>query len=354
MKIAFILPALKNVGPTIVVHDIINDIINKTRRIDLYYFDEQVELNFPCNTYRINFFDKINFNDYDIVHAHMLRPDLYVWFHRKKTDRCKFISTLHQNIYDNLKDTHNKLIAYIFEKIWCYSLKKFDHIVFLTKILEKKYKTKIIIDSSVIYNGRKLPHTTNIIEELEILQKLKQKNTLIGIHCNLIKRKGIHQVIKILKELENFVLVVIGDGNQRKRLEKMAMDLGVENQCLFLGYKKNAIDYLKYLDFYIMSSYSEGFGLSLIEAAHSKLPIICSDIDVFREIFSSNEVSFFKLDNESSLIKAIKHAVEEKQNLSIKAYNRAISNYTSDIMAKNYLNLYSQLMKNKLIYENHG
>lgn len=103
MKIAFILPSLKNQGPIIVAKDIIQGLVDKAKLIDVYYFDkENIELLFPCNTYRISFFQKIDFNKYDVVHTHMLRPDLYIWYHRKKTDKCQFVSTLHQFISQKL------------------------------------------------------------------------------------------------------------------------------------------------------------------------------------------------------------------------------------------------------------
>ena len=103
MKIAYILPKLANQGPIIVAKDIIDNIKDRIELIDVYYFDDVVEIDFECNIYKISFFDKIDFEKYDIVHSHMLRPDLYVWYHRKKSHiKTLFVSTLHQNIYENL------------------------------------------------------------------------------------------------------------------------------------------------------------------------------------------------------------------------------------------------------------
>src|SRR6185436_2262196 len=107
MKIAYILTKLANQGPVIVAKDIIENIKENVDLIDVYYFDDVSEVDFDCNIYRIGLFDKIDFSKYDIVHSHMLRPDFYVWFHRKKSNnKTIFISTLHQNIYDNLKGNY--------------------------------------------------------------------------------------------------------------------------------------------------------------------------------------------------------------------------------------------------------
>lgn len=348
MKIAFILPALKNVGPTIVVHDIICNIMDRVEDIYVYYFDESEEdLDFPCPTHKINFFEKFDFNQFDIVHSHMLRPDLYIYWHKKKYDRCEFISTLHQNIYDNLKDAYNPFIAYIFEKIWIFSLKKQNHIVYLTKALRKLYNKRLHNSDSVIYNGRDSYIQSNKVSEDKYLNDLREKYILLGIHCRVSKRKGIHQIIQILNYFKNYKLIVIGDGAEVDNLKKKAEEYGVLQQCVFMGYKQNAIDYLKYFDFYIMSSYSEGFGLSLIEAAQNRLPIICSDIDVFRELFNEDEVSFFTPDSLETLIEAIKKAEKDKEKLSLNSYIKSTTLYTAKMMGNNYFQVYDNLINSK-------
>lgn len=345
MKIAFILPALKNVGPTIVVYDIICNIIHIVDKVDVYYFDESNDdLEFLCPTYKINFFNKIDFDTYDVVHSHMFRPDLYVWYHRKKSNRCKFVSTLHQNIFDNLKDSHDQFTGWFFEKIWIYALKKQDFIVYLTKNLQDRYKNKLNLSNTYIYNGRNMSNHSNKVQEHNDLEQLKEKNTLIGTHCRVSARKGIHQIIPILHQFPTYKLLIIGDGEELNNVKHMSEELGVSQQCLFLGYKKNATDYLKYLDYYIMPSYSEGFALSLIEAAQNKLPIICSDIDSFREAFDSTEVCFFEVDNQQSLTEAIKFAEKNKRSLSEKSYKKASTLYTATVMSENYLELYKKLI----------
>ena len=344
MKIAFILPALKNVGPTIVVHDIVCNIIDKVERVDVYYFDDSNDaLEFPCSTNKINFFKRIDFNQYDIVHSHMLRPDLYIWTHKNKSDKTKFISTLHQNIYDNLKDAYNPFIAFVFEKIWTFALKKQNYIVYLTEALRKMYIKRLHISNSVIYNGRDSYTTSNKVSEDKYLSDLRKKYILLGVHCRVSKRKGIHQIIQVLHNFKNYRLIVIGDGAEVNHLKNMAEECDVTQQCVFMGYRNNATEYLKYFDFYIMPSYSEGFGLSLIEAAQNKLPIICSDIDVFRELFNEDEVSFFTPDKPETLIEAIKKAEKHKEKFSTNSYKKSITLYTAKVMRNNYLELYDNL-----------
>src|SRR4051794_40426911 len=99
-------------------------------------------------------------------------------------------------------------------------------------------------------------------------------------------------------------------------LRQLAADVGVLSRCIFLGYQPNARDYLSFFDLFIIPSYSEGFPLGLLEAAQHHLPIVCSDIGIFKELFTQEEVSFFEVDNVQSLVKSILHAQQKQAELS--------------------------------------
>jgi glycosyltransferase involved in cell wall biosynthesis len=268
MKIAFILPSLSNKGPIIVAKDIIDN-ISKEHEIDVYYFDDINEISLDCNLFRISIFDKIDFDKYDVVHTHMLRPDFYVWFHKKKHKNTLFISTLHQNIYDNLKGNYNFFIAFIFEKIWLYFLTKQDIVVTLTNVMKNFYLKKSNLNMKTIYNGRNINFSLtnqNLQSDNVFFEQIKKNYKIIGTHCLLTKRKGVHQIIKSLKDLEDFALVIIGDGKEMIELKKLTEDLKIADRCFFLGYRYDAISLIKLFDVYVMSSYSEGFPLGLLEA----------------------------------------------------------------------------------------
>ena len=89
-----------------------------------------------------------------------------------------------------------------------------------------------------------------------------------------------------------------------------------------------------------MPSRSEGFGLALIEAVQQKVAVICSDIAVFRELFSSDEVTFFRLEDRNSLIEALSEALKTGKNKTESAYVRYLNNYTDVLMANRYYEIY--------------
>ena len=72
MKIAMILPALSNTGPTLVARDIADNIYDKVDLIDIYYFDEGPSIEFKAKTHKINLKQEIEFNKYDIIYFSIL------------------------------------------------------------------------------------------------------------------------------------------------------------------------------------------------------------------------------------------------------------------------------------------
>jgi glycosyltransferase involved in cell wall biosynthesis len=98
-----------------------------------------------------------------------------------------------------------------------------------------------------------------------------------------------------------------------------------------------------------MSSHSEGFPLALLEAGNLGKPIICSDIEIFRELFSDDEVCFFKLNDIKSLVNSVLQ-IENNLEFYSKNINSVITNkYSSINMANNYMNLYSSVLNIKNI-----
>jgi len=354
MKVAFILSRCSHLGPFVVARDIVKNIQHKAETVHVFYLRESEDkLDFEVACRKIAFTQSINFGDYDVVHSHGFVADAYVYFHRGRKF-CKHQTTIHQRIAPDYAMKYNFLVGYFFEKIWCHFVRKAAGINTLTYEMVRYYKSILKRnDIGFIYNGINTQHRQEVIPEREIaeIKVLKKSYKIIGISARLIFLKGIDQVIRSLKEANEFALMIIGDGEKKEELQQLATDLSVEDRCLFLGYKKNALDYFAYFDVYAMSSRSEGFGLCVIEAASQKIPIVCSDLPVYREIFKEDEVIRFELENISSLAGAFKKAIENSDRLSEKVYQKFHECFRAEIMAEHYWKTYQNLVKEK---QRHG
>lgn len=86
--------------------------------------------------------------------------------------------------------------------------------------------------------------------------------------------KGCREFVELIAALPaNFTGVVAGEGPDRSELQTYARELGLEGRVLFLGVVDPAREVYPGLDVFVMTSSYEPFGLVLLEAASSGLPI---------------------------------------------------------------------------------
>lgn len=91
-------------------------------------------------------------------------------------------------------------------------------------------------------------------------------------------------------------LEITGDGPDRKKLERMAIDLGVASKVTFHGAVSHELvsEKLSRLDVYVALSRldSESFGVAIIEASACGLPVIVSDVDGPAEVMIDQKTAF--------------------------------------------------------------
>ena len=147
----------------------------------------------------------------------------------------------------------------------------------------------------------------------------------------------------LLLNKKYFLTAVGGNTKNTNRLQKFAKSLGVSDQCTFSGHHENPWIVASNCDVFVFPSRSEGLGLALLEAASLGIPIICSDIPTFREIFDEDEVTFFRLDDIDGLNRAILK-LEEIRKKTVKAKLKVDKMFTIENMCHNYHQIYTELI----------
>lgn len=344
MKIAYIVPKLTNKGPVIVVKELVTMMTKYGHECKVFYFDKETEISMPCGTEHISIYKSIDFNSFDIVHSHGIRPDCYIFIHKPRKCRAKTITTLHNYVYQDFKYQYNVFVAATAGTLWIKLLSRHDKVVTLSKNA-MNYYSKWIDPKKLYYayNTRFIEHTDEKpdIEDKKLINEFKGNSILIGINAALTERKGVDQVIKALPELKDYRLAVIGNGKVMTGLKKMATELGVHDRVLFMGYRKNAYRFLRYYDIYALPSRSEGFVLTLLEAAIYKKNVVCSDIPIFRETVSDEEAAFFEINNIPSLVKAVRRA-HECGDLGKNLNDRYKKMYSPECFYNKYISIYSK------------
>lgn len=345
MKIAVIIPRVDQLGPVKFVQSLVNQ-LDKTGNLEIKVFyldkivDPHVNISVPVERLICRNFC---FSDFDIIHTNGIRPDLFAFNHRKKIRY--HISTIHNLVFEDLNFTYNRLVSLISGNFWLIIWKRADKLVCVSNAT-KLYYEKWFSSSKLeyIHNGISEPENSfetdnNVIKVIEKFRSDGLK--VIGSAGVLTRRKGIDQILYLAAVVNNLAVLIIGTGKELKSLKKLAEKLNITDRCYFSGFMSYAVNYFKHFDLFLMPSRSEGFGLTLIEAVQQKVAVICSDIAVFRELFSTDEVTFFKLEDQNSLLKALKEALETGKSKTESAYVRYLNNYTDIVMANRYHEIYN-------------
>jgi L-malate glycosyltransferase len=343
MNIAIILPSLEKKGPIIYCQYLVNGLIDKGENVEIFYFKDLVEVDMQVKVTQINFFGSYDFSKFDIIHTHCAVPDLFAF---KNKFQKKWLTTPHSMFKEQTFLTHNLFRAWLIVIVWKLALRKVRYIAVFSNVLKDYYIQKLrnkeifIIPTGVPELVPKIVSSS----DRELLEKLKTNFILIGASGLLIKRKGFKQLIDFLALNNNFAVVITGDGQEKESLIRYAKELKVDDRFILLGFKDNAIDYYQYYDVYVLPSYAEGLPLSLLEAMSQSLPIVCSNLSIYQDYFSSDDVSFFEVKNLESLKNAILLAIEKKLLYKSASYKLYKSKFSIVAMATRYITLYNKIL----------
>ncbi len=209
---------------------------------------------------------------------------------------------------------------------------------------KKAKKIKLAKKGVIIYNG--IPESEFLRKE-EIIKFFEERlnislkdKFIIGSIERLDYSKNYEFLIsvlpKILKIKENAILLIIGDGPEKKKLEKLIKKLELQNKIFLLGEIENASKYLKGFDLFILPSRYEGLSITLIEALFAQVSILASDVGGNKEIVG--EKSVFKSQNKTDFIEKFKNIL-----ISANLNNKAKEIFSIKSVVENYLSLYLKL-----------
>jgi glycosyltransferase involved in cell wall biosynthesis len=96
----------------------------------------------------------------------------------------------------------------------------------------------------------------------------------------LHKQKGYTYLLqafaRVLKQRPSH-LVILGEGDDREELQRLANSLGISPYVHLLGYAPNPLAYMRHAAVFVLSSVAEGFGNVIVEALACGTPVISTD-----------------------------------------------------------------------------
>ena len=150
-------------------------------------------------------------------------------------------------------------------------------------------------------------NSINIKKREKIENRFLNTNYILSIG-RLTKQKNFFLLISAFKEISqkypNLKLIILGEGDERKKLEKLIEDLNLSGSVFLEGYKKNIFNYLNNCECYISSSMYEDPGFSLIESGFLNKAVIAADSNTGpSEILNNSKNGFlFRNNDKTSLV----------------------------------------------------
>jgi glycosyltransferase involved in cell wall biosynthesis len=180
-----------------------------------------------------------------------------------------------------------------------------------------------------IYNG--IPAIPFLAKQ-EARQKLglKQDKLILGNIAQLYNRKAIDVLIKaaalLPKDIKDKIqIAVIGEGPERKNLERQIKNHNLEPEFILVGYKPMAVTLLKAFDIFVSSSRREGFSYVFLEVLQAGLPSIATDVGGNKEALADCCILIPSQDP-AAMAKAIEELInnpEKQTELSQRALRRS-------------------------------
>ncbi len=286
----------------------------------------------------------------DVIHAHHSISALtFFMIASLFFPKIKLVKTEHNNhnFFKSYQNVINFLVLWLADTILCNSsntAKSFSR-------LEKWVSNGKV---EVVHNGVNI----DFINQQEFAQDLAQKHNaldlldgqavVIGSVGRLVPQKNYQTLIKafetaVPKVSHKPYLVIVGDGDDRKVLEKLIAQSPYRDQIILTGAisRDQVYAFLQRFDLFVMTSLWEGFCNTIVEAMAAKKAIVCSDIPTLKEVVQDSSL-FSPTENPEAFADQIVKIVEDqglRGRLSSRAYELA-QQYSLAETADKYIHSY--------------
>lgn len=172
---------------------------------------------------------------------------------------------------------------------------------------DKITRVPILVDAKMFREGiasfdlhRTYANFSHIILSIGRLQPEKNYAKLIKAFARVAR---IH---------DDAMLLIVGSGPLREQLISLTRTLGIEKSVVIIPWARDVVSYYKTSDIYIQPSLYEGWGLAVVEAMASGLPVVMTDVGCAGEVVRNEETGIVvPTGDEEALVHAINRLLED-------------------------------------------
>lgn len=285
----------------------------------------------------------------NLIHAHKPGSNLWAGIVGKLFG-IPVISHLHthpRELGETSGAVISKIISAMSAKIICISELVRQELIREQGINPSKVVT---IHNGIEFKNYEIKPNTDLKAELGI----NADTTVIGIVAAFRKEKNHEMFLLAAREILdgnlNATFLLVGDGILRDQVERRAANLGIKDNCIFTGLRKDIPDILSIIDIGILCSLYEGMPLVVLEYMAASKPVISTDIQGVHEIIEDGKNGLLVPPGDfKTLAKKIERVSENKslaRSLGENGFNTVSEKFSEETMMNKIESLYEEVLSN--------
>lgn len=329
-----------------------------------FKFDKDIRIKYLINDYPHREEFKQNVKDKNIIKIFISGFNLVKILILKYLRNIQIVEEINSRYIITTRDFHNEIVSHNknrdiisiatehnyhnnnkkYIKRLVNSCSNIDYLILVSEELRDFYQPKLK-NTKCIY----IPNTIDNIPKY--IKKKNIKNKLVSIG-RLSKEKGFLDLVEIInivkKDIPNIKLDIYGDGQERAQIEEKIKKYNLTSNIKLLGFYPNdkLLNKLNEYDLYLMTSYTESFGLVLIESMSRSLCCIAFDsANGAKNLLKDNNGILIKERNKEEFAKKIIDLLNNKDELNKitqTGYNYSLR-YDIKNVQKQWLDLFGQI-----------
>lgn len=283
----------------------------------------------------------------DVLHCHQYTPYFYGVLGALFT-KVKVIFTEHGRFYPDrhhfkrrfinpllvLRTTHITAIA----KSTADAVAKYEYI--------NRKKIKVIYNGIRDLKGQEQSREA-LLKELNLASNYQYVGTIARLEPIKNQSMMINAFAEAKKTLPDLRLILIGDGAKMDELQIQSKQLGLEKDIIFTGFLDNPQRFIALFEIFLLSSFSEGTSMTLLEAMSMSTPCVVTNVGGNPEIIEDCKTGRLVPSDDAHLFSGAIIQILADRNLT-ELYGKAgRAKFLNDFVVKQMIHNYYALYKGK-------
>ena len=182
---------------------------------------------------------------------------------------------------------------------------------------------------------------------------ISEDKTIIANTSALADHKDYPTYIRMINNLHDKIKAhyfIIGEGPEEENIKNLVKEYGLQELITFTGFRKDINKILPSIDYFVITSKTEGLGSSILDAYSAQVPVIATNAGGIPEIVTHNETAMLSdVYDDKSLSEHIIDLVNNPEK-KIRLVNNAksyVANFSKKIMAAKTLEVYRSVSSSK-------